>query len=209
MIGSLRGRVIDRFSDEVIIEVGGVGYRVTVTPSSIAAFMAAGSQAEVFVFTSQIFRETDQELYGFLTRDERVCFETLRSVHGVGPSLAQSILGVHTPMALREALAEDDIAALCLVPGVGKKTAAKLLIDLKAKLADIKLDADTIEIASQAASGVKGAASRPSGGSKAEVREALGALGYSIEEIREATTDLPNDADTSAMLRAALQKLAR
>ena len=209
MIGSLRGRIIDRFSDEVIIEIGGIGYRVTVTPSTIAAFVQAGSGAEVFMFTSQIFRETDQELYGFLTRDERVCFETLRSVHGVGPSLAQSILGVHSPMALREALAEDDIAALCLVPGVGKKTAAKLLIDLKAKLADIKLDADTIEIATNAAFSGTRTAAKASGGSKAEVREALGALGYSIEEIREATSDLSIEGDTSAMLRLALQRLAR
>ena len=67
MIGSLRGKVIDRGGDEVIIEVGGIGYRVTVTPSTIAAFVHAGLSAEVFVFTSQIFRETDQELYGFLT----------------------------------------------------------------------------------------------------------------------------------------------
>ena len=209
MIGSLRGKVIDRGGDEVIIEVGGIGYRVTVTPSTIAAFVHAGLSTEVFVYTSQIFRETDQELYGFLTRDERVCFEKLRSVHGVGPSLAQAILGVHSPMALREALAEDDIAALCLVPGVGKKTAAKLLIDLKAKLADIKLEADTIEIAAQAATGGTRTAVKPGSGSKAEVREALGALGYSIDEIREATADLPNESDTSTMLRAALQRLAR
>jgi Holliday junction DNA helicase RuvA len=207
MIGSLRGTVIDRLVTEVTIEVSGVGYRVTVTPTTVGVLTEAG-RSEVFLFTSQVFRETDQELFGFPTRDERMCFESLRGVHGVGPALALAILGVHTPSALRSALAEDDLDALCLVPGVGKKTAAKLLIDLKAKLADISLDADTIDIAANAVSGRSGQGSKPSSG-KSEVREALSALGYLPDEIRLATADLPADSDTSALLRMALQRLAR
>ena len=132
MIGSLRGTLIDRAGGEIVIEVGGIGYRVTVAPSTVVTLGELGD--EVFVHIHHHYREDDQTLYGFHSRDERVCFEALISAHGVGPSLGLAILGVHDPAGLSVLLATEDLAALCLVPGVGKKTAQRLLVELKEKL---------------------------------------------------------------------------
>ena len=133
MIGSLRGILLDRsLGGEVLVEVGGVGYRVNAGPATVARLGDVDS--EVFVWTYHHIREDTQVLYGFATKDERACFEALLGAHGVGPALALAILSIHTPVALARILAEDDLGALCLVPGVGKKTAARLLIDLKSRL---------------------------------------------------------------------------
>ncbi len=132
MIGSLRGTLLDRAASEVIIEVVGVGYRVSVAPTTAVSVGDPGD--EVFVWVHHHQREDAQTLYGFTTRDERTCFEALLGAHGVGPALALAILSVHAPPALARILAEDDLGALCLVPGVGKKTAARLLLDLKSRL---------------------------------------------------------------------------
>ena len=133
MIGSLRGTLGDRSgTGEVLVEVAGVGYRVTVTPTTVVELGDPG--AEVFVHIHHHIREDAQTLYGFLTREERDGFEALLGAHGVGPALALAILSVHGPDALALVVAEDDVDALCLVPGVGKKTAARLLIELKSRL---------------------------------------------------------------------------
>jgi len=133
MIGSLRGQLLERTSEaELLIEVGGLGYRVQVTPSVSASLGAVGG--EVFVHTHHAVREDSDTLYGFSTIDERRVFESLISAHGVGPALGLAIMSVHGPTALRTAVAQDDLAALCLVPGVGRKTAARLVIELKSKL---------------------------------------------------------------------------
>jgi Holliday junction DNA helicase RuvA len=197
MIGSLRGRLLDRGADEVLVEVGGVGYRLTVAPTTAVALGDAGD--EVFVWVHHHVREDAQTLYGFAGRDERVTFEALIGAHGVGPSLALAILSVHAPAALARILADDDVAALCLVPGVGKKTAARLLVELKSRLH--VPDTDAVP----AAVGGNGAAepSTP----HADVREALAGLGYGPDEIRAATSDLPDDGDASALLRQALRRL--
>ncbi|HSL56442.1 MAG TPA: Holliday junction branch migration protein RuvA, partial [Acidimicrobiales bacterium] len=132
MIGSLRGTLLDRsLEGEVLVEVGGVGYRVTMSPT--AAVAIGELDDEVFVHVHHHIREDEQRLYGFATRDERVAFQALLGAHGVGPALALAILTVHPPAALARVLADDDLAALCLVPGVGKKTAARLLIELKSR----------------------------------------------------------------------------
>ncbi|OWY59205.1 hypothetical protein B7486_75835, partial [cyanobacterium TDX16] len=124
VIGSLRGTLLDRSGvGEVLVEVGGVGYRVTVAPTTAATVAEVGD--EVFLHVHHHIREDDQALYGFVSREERICFEALLGAHGVGPTLALAILSVHDPVALRRLLAEEDLAALCLVPGVGKKTAAR------------------------------------------------------------------------------------
>jgi holliday junction DNA helicase RuvA len=121
MIGSLRGELLDRtLSGEVLVEVGGVGYRVVVSPSTAIAVGDIGQQ--VFLHVHHHIREDAQTLYGFTSRDERISFEALLSAHGVGPALALAILSVHPPASLSRVLADDDLAALCLVPGVGKKT---------------------------------------------------------------------------------------
>lgn len=140
MIGSLRGRLLARSGGDLVIEVGGLGYRVTTTPATSGALGAEGG--EVFVWVHHHLREDAQTLYGFATLDERDVFETLIGTHGVGPALGLAILATHEPRGLRLALATDDLAALCLVPGVGKKTAQRLLVELKSRLdlGEVSLD---------------------------------------------------------------------
>ena len=198
MIGSLRGLLLERFEEgdrgEVLVEVAGIGYRVTVTPTTAVRMGQVGS--EVFLHVHHHIRETAQTLYGFLDRGERTCFEALLSAHGVGPSLALAVLGVHGPLDLARVLADDDVAALCLVPGVGKKTATRLLVELKASL-DLPID------------GVPG---DPTVGAPRSalvaVQEALGGLGYTPDEVRSVLSDLGGD-DPGVLLREALQRLAR
>lgn len=195
MIGSLRGTLIDRSGGEVLIEVNGIGYRVIATPVTIARLGEPGT--EVFLHVHHHMREDSQALYGFSTGDERWVFEALVSAHGVGPALALAIQSVHDPDGLRRLLADDDIDALCLVPGVGNKTAARLLVELKSKLDLPDLD---LTRHSTGASGERSA--------RSEVREALVGLGYGTDEINAVVRDLPAEGDTSEMLKDALQRLA-
>ena len=197
MIGSLRGTLLERGADEVLVEVAGVGYRVTVAPSTAVALGEVGD--EVFVHVHHHQREDAVTLYGFARREERVCFEALLGAHGVGPALALAILSVHDPDALRRALLDDDIGALCLVPGVGRKTAARLLIELKSRLAVPELD-----IATTVAVGASSAKTS----ARADVREALAGLGYGPDEVRDALADLPDDGDAALLLKAALRRVA-
>ena len=195
MIGSLRGVLEERLEDgQVLVEVAGVGYRVTVTPTTSVSVGEIGQ--EIFLHIHHHFRESDQTLFGFLSRQERRCFETLLSAHGVGPSLALAVLGVHGPNELVRLIAEEDVSSLCLVPGIGKKTASRLLIELKDSL-DISAELDAVNTGT-------GADRRSA---MVEVQEALGGLGYSLEEIRPVLADLAGD-DPSVLLREALQRLA-
>ena len=190
MIGSIRGTVLERTaSGEVLVEVGGVGYRASV-PAGALVTLRPGDSA--FLFTHLHVREDAMVLFGFPTRDERDTFEALIGATGVGPKLALAILGVHTPDALRSALAQDDIDALVLVPGVGKRTAQRLLVELKARLSVPDLDL-----------GDGGAPLGP----RAEVREALGGLGYSPDEVRDVLAGLDEDAPVETLLREALRQL--
>ena len=195
MIGSLRGVLQERLEDgQVLVEVAGVGYRVTVTPTTSVSVGEIGQ--EVFLHIHHHFRASDHTLFGFLSRQERRCFETLLSAHGVGPSLALAVLGVHGPNELVRLIAEEDVSSLCLVPGIGKKTASRLLIELKDSL-DISAELDAVNTGT-------GADRRSA---MVEVQEALGGLGYSLEEIRPVLADLAGD-DPSVLLREALQRLA-
>lgn len=197
MIGSLRGTLLDRAGSELLVEVGGLGYRVQTTPATAVTVGEVGG--EVFVHVHHAVREDAQTLYGFPTADERRVFETLIGTHGVGPALALAILSVHDPAALRQVLATDDVAALCLVPGVGKKTAARLLVELKSRLdlPDVDLSATAVSVTSGGTPSVR-----------ADVRDALANLGYGPDEIGRALQDLPGEGDTSELLREALQRLA-
>lgn len=206
MIGSLRGRLAERWGPgEVLVEVAGVGYRVTVTPTTVVELGEPGD--EVFLYVHHHRREDAEVLFGFLGPDERLCFEALLGAHGVGPALALAILAVHSPAALHRVLADDDLAALCLVPGVGKKTAARLLVELKSRM-----DVPGLEQAATAAAaaGPRGA----TGGSgaartaRSDVREALANLGYGPDEVAEVLRELPEGGDPSVLLREALQRLA-
>lgn len=200
MIGSLRGELLARTPDaELLVEVSGVGYRIQATPRTAAAAGVLGS--EVFVHVSHIVREDAQTLYGFSTLDERRTFEALVGARGVGPTLALSILAVHHPDVLRRAVADDDVDMLRLVPGVGTKTAVRLLVELKSRLhlpeADAPPDADD-------------AAAVPAArdDARTDVRAALDGLGYGTEEIKGVLAELPAGDDAGPMLREALRRLA-
>lgn len=198
MIGSIRGSLLERLAsgekNEVLVETSGIGYRIIVTPTTLARLGSEGSQ--VFLYIHHLIREADQALYGFLEHSERSYFAALLSAHGVGPSLALAVLGVHEPNELSRVVNNEDIDSLCLVPGVGKKTATRLLVELKSIL-DLP-----IEGTSQMGD---------SGGNQKspllEVQEALVGLGYTPDEIRMVLNDLTGE-DTGVLLREALQKLA-
>lgn len=200
MIGSLRGQLLERSGDEVLVEVNGVGYWIAVTPEVVSQLGELGG--EVFVHVYHHVREDAETLYGFLTGDQRRVFISLLSTHGVGPSMAQAILAVYEPDRLRQVLADDDVAALCLVPGVGKKTAARLLVELKSKL--------DVPVGDVAAAVAAGSDQAPSSGSTArrDVREALGGLGYSDVEVAAVMRELPDDDDVSSLLKEALRRLS-
>ncbi len=196
MIGSVRGAVLDRHGAELLVEVRDLGYRVQVTPAT-AAESTVGE--EVFLYVHHHRREDAEVLFGFVNADDRRVFETLIGTHGVGPALGMAILSVHDPAALGEAVATDDVAALCLVPGVGRKTAARLLVELKSRLT-----VATIDVTS-------GGGGSPLGGEmsvRGDVREALVGLGYAGDEIARVLSDLPEGDDTGDLLREALRRLA-
>lgn len=198
MIGSLRGTLIDRSPDgaELLIEVGGVGYRVVVSPSTSARAGRIGDDAFLHVHHQQ--REDAQILYGFTTVDERRIFEVVISAHGVGPSLGMAILSTHGPGELKAVLATEDIDALCAVPGVGKKTATRLLIELKSKLDLPDVDLSAVERPS----------AEPEVAAHVEVRQALEALGYSGDEVRGVLGRIGTDGDAAELTRAALRLIA-
>jgi Holliday junction DNA helicase RuvA len=191
VIGSLRGTVLERTpAGEALLEVGGVGYRVLV-PVGALAQLEPGSAA--FVFTHLHVREDAMVLYGFPTRDERDTFEILVATTGVGPKLALAMLSVHSPRSLRRALVDDDLAALTLVPGVGKRTAQRLLVELKTRLDVPDLDlTDGVTVPT----------------ARAEVRDALAGLGYGPDEVRDVVAQLSDDGPVEDLLRDALRLLA-
>jgi len=191
MIGSVRGTVIERTAlGEALVEVGGVGYRVNV-PAGALPGLHPGSAA--FLFTHLHVREDAMVLYGFPSRDERDTFEALIGTTGVGPKLALAMLSVHSPASLRRALLEDDLAALTLVPGVGKRTAQRLLVELKSRLEVPELDLSD-----------DGGGPAP----RAEVRAALSGLGYGADEVRDVVAQLPEDGSVEDLLREALKLLS-
>ncbi|MEI8238919.1 MAG: Holliday junction branch migration protein RuvA [Actinomycetota bacterium] len=192
MIGSLRGSVLERTDDAtVLVEVGGVGYLVSVTPRTLAE-LEPGTSA--FLHVHHHIREDAQQLFGFLHRDERTTFQVLIATHGIGPALALAILGTHSPSALVDIVATSDQSALTLVPGVGKKTAERLLIELRNRLNLPMLDPVSV-------------GGGPGGTAVGDVREALAGLGYGTDEIRDALRELPSSADASTLLRESLKLL--
>ena len=195
MIASLRGRVLDLLPDGAVIEVGGVGYRVYLTAKAVATLPRDG---EVLVHTVTYVREDTLALYGFLSAEERRAFELLLAAQGVGPKLALAILSVHSPDALRRAVSAGDADALTLVPGVGRKGAARLVLELAGKLGEGPVEPLAVD-----------GEVRPA---FAEVREALGAFGYGPAEIKGALAALPDDAGAlpvEELLRLALRELGR
>ena len=191
MIGSLRGTVLERIAPStILLEVSGVGYLCHVTSATLAELEPT---VQVFLHVHHHIREDAQTLYGFVSRAERDTFDVLIGTHGIGPAMAMSILSVYSPSALVGIIASNDTAALTAVPGVGKKTAERLMVELKSRL-----DVGSVDVTGDGSS-VQSAA--------ADVREALTALGYGTDEIRDTMRQLDAGADSGSMLRDALALL--
>ncbi|MDP7702606.1 MULTISPECIES: Holliday junction branch migration protein RuvA [unclassified Mycobacterium] len=195
MIASVRGEVLEVALDHVVIEAAGVGYRVNATPSTLAT-LRSGSEARLI--TAMIVREDSMTLYGFCDAETRDLFQTLLSVSGVGPRLAMATLAVHDATALRQALADGDVTALCRVPGIGKRSAERMVLELRDKVG--------LVTGSGAAPAVNGHAVR------APVVEALVGLGFAAKQAEDATDKVlaaDREASTSTALRAALSLLGK
>jgi holliday junction DNA helicase RuvA len=195
MISSVRGEVLEVALDHVVIEAAGIGYRINATPSTLAT-LRQGSEARLI--TAMIVREDSQTLYGFGDGETRDLFLTLLSVSGVGPRLAMATLAVHDAAALRQALADSDVAALTRVPGIGKRGAERMVLELRDKIG--------VVAGSAPAPAVNGHAVR------GPVVEALVGLGFAAKQAEEATDNVlagDHDATTSSALRAALSLLGK
>ncbi|MEE4542922.1 Holliday junction branch migration protein RuvA [Streptomyces sp. V4-01] len=201
MIAFVSGQVAALAPDTAVIEVGGVGMAVQCAPGTLAA-LRVGQPARLA--TSLVVREDSLTLYGFADDDERQVFEMLQTVSGVGPRLAQTMLGVHSPDALRAAVAGGDEKALTAVPGIGKKGAQRLLLELKDRLG-----------APLGAGAAQGVGAPVSASWRDQLHAALLGLGYAVREADEAVAAVTPQAEAAAepnvgaLLRAALQSLNR
>jgi len=187
MIGRLRGILAYKGSESILLDVGGVGYQVAMAPRGIAAMPAKGQ--EVVVHTHLHVREDQMALFGFESADERDLFRVLLTASGVGPKLALAFLATMTPVELQRAVLAEDAGALTAVPGIGKKSAQKLILDLRSRLnmPDAEL-----------------APSSP----MAEVRDALEGLGYQSTEVWDALKGLGEGGESvEVLLKAALRRL--
>ncbi|AYD89742.1 Holliday junction branch migration protein RuvA [Actinomyces sp. 2119] len=210
MIASLRGAVLDVSLTGAVIETGGVGMSVQATPTTLSSLRVG---REVLVHTELVVREDSLTLYAFIDADERDCFRVLMGVRGVGPRLALAMLAVHTPDALRKAVADQDVAALRRVPGLGPKGAQRVIIDVGDRLGPAAGEA------SGSGGGPHDQVAAVSGEPNPDVVAALVQLGWNEATAREAVstveageagaaTTVPGQAaDVAALLRASLRWL--
>ncbi len=195
MIASVRGEVVDIALDHAVIEAAGVGYKVMCTPSTLAT-LKRGSVARLI--TAMIVREDSQTLYGFADGDARDLFQQLLGVSGVGPKIALATLAVYDPATLRQALADGDVAALTRVPGIGKRGAERLVLELRDKIG--------------AVAGPSGVVAASGHAIRIPVVEALVGLGFPVKQAEEACDRVlagDPEATTSSALRAALSLLGK
>jgi Holliday junction DNA helicase RuvA len=190
MIAFVAGTIATKAADRVVIDVGGVGYEAFVSANTLKALPPTGRRAHLF--TQLHVRDDAMTLFGFADTEERTLFGHLLGVTGVGPKVALGILSVLSPTSFRRAVATGDADAITVVPGVGKKVAARVILDLKDRLG---------------AGGDEAVGSGP----LAEVREALLALGLSAQEARDALQALPANGDRPVedLLRDALRGVGR
>jgi Holliday junction DNA helicase RuvA len=196
VIASVSGRVAAVAPDTAVIEVGGVGLAVSCAPATLAK-LRVGEQA--YLATALVVRETELTLYGFADADEKEVFEALQTAAGVGPRLAQAVLAVHRPDDVRRAVATEDLAALTKVPGIGKKGAQRIVLDLKDRLGPPLGTGSTAVPAPRAEAW------------EDQVRAALTALGYGLREADDAVAAVaPSVTDPPSvpvLLRQALAVL--
>nr|WP_313774780.1 Holliday junction branch migration protein RuvA [Mycobacterium sp.] len=195
MIASVRGEIIDIALDHAVVEVAGVGYKVMATPTTLST-LRRGEQARLI--TAMIVREDSMTLYGFADGEARDLFSTLLGVSGVGPKIALATLAVYDANTLRQALADGDVTALTRVPGIGKRGAERMVLELRDKIG--------------AVAGSGGSAAAAGHAVRTPVVEALVGLGFAVKQAEEAADKVLVDdpaATTSSALRAALSMLGR
>ena len=191
MIGFLRGVVAGRTSDGCIVDVGGVGYRVACSTTTLGQLPREGRECKLWIHTH--VREDALALFGFGTEGEQRMFELLLGVSGVGPKVALQVCSAFDPESLKRALVSDDVDGIASVPGIGKKTAARIVLDLKGRL-----DLPDLQVVGASPDTV------------AKARSALQNLGYSPGEVRSALQEAAPAADDSLedVLKTALKVLA-
>lgn len=187
MIGRLRGTVVGRDPDAVVLDVGGVGYVVAVTPRTRAALPSVGEEA--VLHTHLHVREDQLALFGFVSTEDRDLFDLLLGISGVGPKVALAISATFTYDELRTVVDAGDLDSLTTVPGIGKRSAEKLMVELRPKL--------------EARGEPVSAATGPLG----EARAALESLGYGPDEIRGTLASMPRDLNVEEMVRRSLKEL--
>lgn len=200
MIHRLRGQLVEKDNEGVVIECAGVGYRALASLTTIQALPPTGE--ECVVHTRMIVREDAQLLFGFATRDERAVFDAVTSVSRVGPKLALAVLSQMSPKQVAEAVARGDVLKFASVSGLGRKTAERLVLELKGK------ESAFFEVVPELAgkNGSAPAATAPSGGGPyLEAREALTGLGYSLEEAEAALSGAGEQESVEAYIKAALR----
>jgi holliday junction DNA helicase RuvA len=206
MIASVSGTVAAITGEAAVIEMGGVGVAVQCTPTTLATFRTGDTTR---LATTLVVREDSLTLFGFATDDERAVFEILQSVTGVGPRLAQAVLAVHSPHAVRAAVATEDVGALTLVPGVGKKGAQRLVLELKDKLGTTAGAGSVVRLPGQLGVGAW----------RDQLRQAITGLGWASREVDEALAAVGPEAeaaiavgdepDVAALLKTSLRMLSR
>lgn len=222
MIAFLRGYVASVYDGAAVIDVNGIGYEVRVSGETVQRLAAAGRDTEVLVYTYTYLREDQLALYGFMSREDLELFKLLITVSGIGPKGGLALLSVGTADDLRFAIMTGDSKMIARAPGVGKKTAERLILELRDKVAGMHDDA-MIAIASGASGSGWDSLAAAGGGSSAAVNtdaaseavEALSALGYSRAEATKAVRAAREDAqksgtdlsDTESILKAALRYL--
>jgi Holliday junction DNA helicase RuvA len=195
MIAFVRGRVAAITLNAAVVDVGGVGYHVFCTPGTIAG-LRLGAEAQLA--TLMVVREDSTTLYGFADVDERDMFELVQTASGVGPKVAQAMLAVLPPDRLRQAISSGDHAALTAVPGIGRKGAERIVVELKDRVGS--------PVTAVVSAG---------GGWRNQVRDALQGLGWSMRDADRAVdtvaadTGPETDADVPTLLRAALRTLSK
>ena len=188
MIGRLRGALVGKRLDGVIVDVQGVGYELSVTARDLAELPGIGE--DIVLHTHLHVREDAMVLFGFSTERGRDFFRTVLTAPGVGPKLALAMLSTLDADELHAAIVGEDVDGLTAIPGIGKRSAQKIVLELKPKFADLPAGPPTA-----------GGPARP------QVREALETLGYTSAEIRDAMGDVDGSLTVAEQIRAALQQL--
>jgi holliday junction DNA helicase RuvA len=192
MIHRLRGQLVEKDPEGVVLDVGGVGYRASASLATLRSLPSIGE--ECVLHTRMVVREDAMLLFGFASRDERAAFDALTAVSKIGPKLALAVLSSMSPPEVAEAVARGDVLKLSSVPGLGRKTAERLVLELRGK--DL------------AALGPEPAVAGDSGGGPyMEARDALSTLGYSLEEAERALNDVPPQATVEAYIKEALRRM--